>query len=54
MAMANVEALAIDDVVESCGGCSTYFLGRKCCTLVFEGKKLFCIMKINTFVEAFL
>ena len=37
--MANVEALAIDDVVESCGGCSTYFLGRKCCTLVFEGKK---------------
>lgn len=39
VAMANVEALAADDVVESCGGCSTYFLGRKCCILVFEGKE---------------
>lgn len=39
VSMANVEALAADDVVESCGGCSTYFLGRKCCTLVFEGKE---------------
>lgn len=40
VALANVEAFAADDVVESCGGCSTYFLGRKCYTLVFEGKKI--------------
>ena len=39
VSLANVEALAADDVVESCGGCSTYFLGRKCCTLFFEGKE---------------
>lgn len=40
VAMANVEALAVDDVVESCGGCSNYFLGKKCCTLIWGQREI--------------
>ena len=37
-ALANVEALAQNEVEDTCGGCASYFLGKECCIYVFNGK----------------
>lgn len=38
IALANVEALAQNEVEDTCGGCASYFLGKECCIYVFNGK----------------
>lgn len=38
LALANIEALSNDEIVDKCKGCATYYLGKKCCTLIWSGQ----------------
>ena len=38
LVLENVEALANNsEIVNNCQGCASYYLGRKCCTLIWPG-----------------
>lgn len=37
LAMENVEALADNEIIDQCQGCASYYLGRKCCVLMWPG-----------------
>lgn len=38
MGLENVEALTRSEIGDACGGCSTKYPGRKCCTIIMMGE----------------